>query len=208
MGYTNNEKLGIIAGCLIGDAGKSRSSFWYQHSLSQLDFALHKKSLIEQIIFKECSATIKHQGKYSSIRVYVKVSPLVGQLVGELWTGDQRTNKGIKILTKSFLDYLTPQGIALWYMDDGSMSYKKRDGTVRAMEITLNTYTSIEQNQTIIDYFREKWNLIWNINKSKNSFRMRMGTREGRKLFQIIRPYVIPSMAYKIRDFRTRRCGP
>ena len=105
-----------------------------------------------------------------------------------------------KIIPKEALEQLTLEGIAWWYMDDGSMSIKKIDGKPRGAEITLNTYLTAEENQTIIDFFQNQYNITWKLNKSRGKYRLRMGKKEGKKFFALIEPYIIDSMKYKI-DF-------
>ncbi len=193
------EVNGIISGALIGDAGKQRSTFYFRHSIKQLDFALHKKSLIDEALGSECSVRIKKDGLFPSVNVYVHAHPYVKRLVYELY-GDIKSNKGEKKITRCFLDNLTMRGIALWYMDDGSRSVKKRNEKPHSLEITLNTYLTKEENEIIILYFKEKWGILWNLNKSKGKYRLRMGTREGRKFFALIQPFIINSMNYKIKS--------
>ena len=48
------------------------------------------------------------------------------------------------------LNRLNALGIAIWYMDDGGLSQKKRNGVVHANELMLNTGLSKENNQIII----------------------------------------------------------
>jgi hypothetical protein len=83
-------------------------------------------------------------------------------------------------------------------MDDGSKSFKRRNGRIHAVEVTLNTYLSKEENEVIIGYFKDMWGVNWGLNKSKGRFRLRMGTQEAQKFFDLIRPYIIESMMYKV----------
>src|SRR5699024_917839 len=60
-----------------------------------------------------------------------------------------------KIISRKILDMLTIKGIALWYMDDGNLSAKKRNGKIHAYELFINTHEDRPTNQIIIDYFKE-----------------------------------------------------
>lgn len=104
------------------------------------------------------------------------------------------------IANRKILNRLTPLGIAIWYMDDGGLSQKKRNGIVHANELMLNTGLSKEDNQIIIDYFKEVWNIKFNQYKNKGVYRLACGTKEARKFVEIVKPYVeqVPSMLYKI----------
>lgn len=102
-----------------------------------------------------------------------------------------------KYITRECLDFLTPQGIAIWYMDDGSLVAHKRNGKIHAYEVLLNTYMSHEEHKIIIEYFKEVWDVQFAEVKNKNGYRLRCGTIEGRKFISIIDKYVIPIMQYK-----------
>ena len=104
----------------------------------------------------------------------------------------------IKTISRNVLNYLNPQGIAIWYMDDGCLSAKKRNGKIHAYELILNTYISYEDNQIIVDYFKEVWNINFTITRDKGKSRIRCGTREARKFIEIVKPYIVPCMEYKI----------
>jgi hypothetical protein len=106
--------------------------------------------------------------------------------------------EGVKSVTREVLNWLTPEGIAIWYMDDGSLSAKRRAGKIHAHELHLATYTSPEQNQIIIDFFRETYGICFTKRVNKGLYTLRCGTQEAKKFCELIREYVHPSMAYKL----------
>lgn len=178
---------------LLGDGGRCRNNFYIAHSTKQLDYALFKKDLLESITCKQVNVrqyAIKEG--YQAIRLEPKLIPLTRVLVKKLY------KDGVKTFSFKFLRYLTLQGLAIWFMDDGSKSFKKVNGKIRSVEVTLNTYLSKEENEIIISFFEEKWGIKWGLNKSKNHYRLRMGTKEARRFFVLIEPYIHDSMKYKI----------
>lgn len=187
------EQRGILAGMLLGDAGRDKKNLWLQHSHKQEDYILFKKKVLEQITGKPVNIrrwTTKEG--YSLIRIEPKLIPLTRVLVKKLYKG------GTKTITRKFLNLLTLQGIAIWFMDDGSKSFKKKNGNIHALEVTLNTYLPKEDNEIVISYFSEVWGFKWGLNKSKNYYRLRMGTREGKRFLSFIEPYIHESMLYKV----------
>jgi hypothetical protein len=102
------------------------------------------------------------------------------------------------VITPEFLNYLTLQGIAIWYMDKGSKSYQKRDNHIHALEVRLNTYTSRSENESIVNYFAEHWGFKWGLAKSPKGYRLRMGTQEGKRFFEFLGSYIHPSLLCKI----------
>ena len=196
MDYNVSSKIecrGIICGMLLGDGGRCRNNFSINHSTRQIEYALFKKELLERITGKKVNTRQwKTKFGYETIRVEPKLIPLTRVLVRKCY------KNGVKTFSEKFLNYLTLQGLAIWFMDDGSKSFKRIGSKVHAVEVTLNTYLSKEENEIIISFFKEKWDIQWGLNKSKDKFRLRMGTKEARKYFSLIEPYIIDSMRYKI----------
>ena len=99
-----------------------------------------------------------------------------------------------KTYTREMLNYLTPIGIAIWYMDDGSF-------TIVNSRVTLNIHTSEQQATVVQTYFKEKWGIEWGLAKDRNHIFLSITNLENReKLFNLIRPYVlqVPCMRYKL----------
>jgi hypothetical protein len=187
------EKRGIVCGMLLGDGGRCRNNFYIAHSLKQLDYALFKKELLEWITGKPVNTRQRFTKEgFGHIRLEPKLIPLTRVMVKKCYKG------GVKTVSPEFLRYLTLQGLAIWFMDDGSKSFKRIGGRIHAVEITLNTYLSKEENEVIISFFKEKWGIQWGLNKSKNHYRLRMGTKEARRFVALIEPYIYDSMKYKI----------
>ncbi len=187
------EQRGILAGMLLGDGGRCKNNFYIVHSPKQENYLLFKKQVLEQITGKPVN--IRHwltQEGYGQIRIEPKLIPLSRILVKKLYKGNRKT------VSRKFLNLLTPQGIAIWFMDDGSKSFKRKNGKIHALEVTLNTYVSKEENEIILSYFSEVWGLKWGLNKSKKHYRLRMGTNEGKRFFSFISPYIHERMLYKI----------
>lgn len=101
---------------------------------------------------------------------------------------------------RSLLNKLDALHLAILYMDDGGLAQKKREGRVVANELMLNTHTSRENNQVVIDYFLEVWGIRFSQVKNRGSYRLRCGTSEARKFLDIVRPFVqqVPSMSHKL----------
>jgi hypothetical protein len=182
-----------IIGMILGDGHiRDRGTICIRHAEQQKDYLLYKAKILglKQSKVVECHP-FDNSG-YPAWRLETRSNPLYKRLRKILYI------HGKKAITRKCLDYLDPIGISIWFQDDGSTSYKKRNGKIHAVELTLNTYVSKEENETIIAYFKERWNVSFGLNKSKGKHRLRAGTREGKKLVSLIEPYILPCMKYKI----------
>ena len=189
------EKIGVLLGMLLGDAGLTTSNnIYYGHSIKQKEYALFKKQLLDNITGKDSHISYITQYGYDAIRVYPKTSDIIKETISLLYINRKKN------ITKSVLDKVTLQGLAIWFMDDGSCSVGKHNGIPNGgLKVTLNTYLTLENNQELIEYFRDVWQINWYNNYSKGKYRLGMGTKESRKFFDLIKPYVIPEMQYKLK---------
>ena len=106
-----------------------------------------------------------------------------------------------KTVSRKLLDKLDAKGIAIWYMDDGSISWRKnKQGVPKSNILTICTCTTKEQNQIIIDYFSEVWNVRFGQRKMGNQFALVCSTGEARKFIDIVSPTVseVECMKYKL----------
>ncbi len=99
-------------------------------------------------------------------------------------------DKKIKVLPKHIFDLLNPRSIAVWFMDDGS---NVGNG------ITLNThgFSKFEQER-IVDFFKESFELNPTVVRDRTKWKISFGKYDFEKFISIVRPHIIPSMAYKI----------
>lgn len=195
------ENKAILIGLSIGDGCvKSRKDKRYNYTQNSIEF-IHSEKQKEYIEYK---ADLLHSifgGKRPNVRFFINNGfPAYSMM---------KTDKYLKIIydlmyfnnkkriTRRCLDYLTPQALAIWYMDDGNLAKKKRNGKIHAYELYLNTFVTDEEHDIIIEYFKEKWNVNFSKVKNNGGYRLRCGTIEARKFIKIIDDFVIPSMKYK-----------
>ena len=95
-------------------------------------------------------------------------------------------NSGKKIINQSVLNQLDTLGIAVWYCDDGY--YDPENHTV---EIHTEGF-SIEENQILKEWFRNKCNLNVNfkIGHSKNKVILRFPIKEADKFLNLVKEHI------------------
>lgn len=104
---------------------------------------------------------------------------------------------GKKKIGSKYLNYLTPEGLAIWYMDDGSTYIDKTRPNVFTCEIY--THTPKEETEYIIDYFKRKWDIQFHLHKKANEqWTIRCYTVNAAKFISLIRPFVPQCMDYKV----------
>lgn len=189
-----NKKDQLIYSMLLGDGWLCKKDLRIQHSEKQLNYLKWKrKLLIKEGI--DCG-TIKYRNNngFPAFYFYTKSYSFIESFKKKNYNPD----KTACVLNN--LNNLTPFSIAVWYMDDGGLSQKYRDGKLLANELMLNTGLSKEENQIIIDYFKNVWGIQFSQCKNRSVYRLRCGTKEARKFADIVKPYVIanPELHYKL----------
>lgn len=113
--------------------------------------------------------------------------------------------EGKKRVTQKILSALSPLSLALWYMDDGSLTVaknclnKKNKQVYGGRWLTLSTHSFTEKEHKMMQkYFIDKWNIKWHIYKDNYGYYLKCNIGEGMKFFEIIYPYIVPCMFYKI----------
>lgn len=108
-----------------------------------------------------------------------------------------------KIGNRKLLNRLSAKEIAIWYMDDGHINYRKTNNKIHGFYIKIATCLPKDELQVIIDYFKEVWNIefyMFHEGKKQDSFSLCCGTKEGIKFINLVKQYVeqVPSMIHKI----------
>jgi hypothetical protein len=180
---------------VLGDAHikAKRYTLAINHGARQEAYLHYKAGILEQLQKAPIKVRPFDNSGYPGVRMETQRRPLYRRLRRLFYEPTGR-----KRVTRKALDYLDPRGIAIWYMDDGSVSAKRRNGKIHAYELTLNTYIPRDKNELIIRYFAETWDLQFGLNLSKGKWRLRMGTRQARRLAQFVAPYIVPTMRYKV----------
>ena len=103
-----------------------------------------------------------------------------------------------KTVTNSMANKINKIGLALWYLDDGSLKHRDdNSGCNPHVVISSNAYTK-EENEILINMLKNKFGIDCNIRREKDKYWCIYITVEGTKrLFEIIGDYIPMSMKYK-----------
>lgn len=194
-------KKALLIGLILGDGHlnpNSGTALEISHSYKQYDYIVYKAKLISKLL--NCKEPKLYHRK-------------------DLYHDEYKLSKGhryfrilykwiyknkVKTFSKHILSYLTPEAIALWWMDDGShgIDRNKTTGRIRAHSFHLYTYTSLEDTENIIWLFSTYGIKMYKIAKVMKDgsikYYLKCRTKEGRKLSNLLRPHILPSLQYKI----------
>ena len=209
----NKESRNLLIGLLIGDGTISNNNvFKIAHCEAQKDYLEWKINQLKSCGIRNngIKSYIKTKGFNIGVPVYytqLNTIPFIKVLKRVFY-------KGKKIIgNRKLLNRLSAKEIAIWYMDDGHINIRKDKGRPCGFYIKISTCEPKQEVQTIIDYFKEQWNInfyMYHEGKKEDSYSLCCGTKEGLKFIDIIKPYVlqVPSMIHKITYDLTQRHRP
>jgi len=174
------------------------------HSPKQREYLLYKSELLRDMF-----------GGKHSVRQYKVFLPKTGkQYVQHKLSKSNKYfvtlkkllyDNGTKRFTSRALSMLTPHGIAIWYMDDGSPRINiNKQGNVSSVATDIATNCSLDEVNTIIDYFSNEHGIEFKKRRDKkcateSQYSIQANTNETKKFCKLIDKHIIPSMQYKLK---------
>ena len=186
----------MIIGSLLGDARLECRSIGVRspvtarlrvhHGAKQKEYVLWKYTALQNAVSKEPREISWNNPKRNLHEVswyfHTKSFEELGILYHYFYE-----NK-VKTLPKNIFDVLNEQMLAVWFMDDGSHNGKN---------LTLSTHSfSRDDQEKIRKCLKEKFGVESTIVKDRHQWKI--GINKFENFISIIKPYVIPSMNYKV----------
>lgn len=205
----NNVDRGILVGMVLGDGclrvrdrliGKyinHQSELRIKHSYKQRVYLEYKAELVRKIFGGNATTkdtTVNLKGKVHNQVLFVKSNPYFRTLRSVMYPNGKKT------YTEQCLNYLTPNGIAIWYMDDGSAHINtNKNGWVSSCFTIISTCCSLPEVELIIKYFSEIHDIsIKKMYQKDKYWSIRMNTEASQKFAKLVSPFIIPEMRYKL----------
>lgn len=187
VGSLTQLQLSIIIGSILGDGyiriikGRSDAFLEINHSIKAKEYVDWKFASLKSICISPPKQRIIDETR-TAYRFFTKQHQEISDLYSRFYVN------GRKIIPSSLV--LNPIILAIWYMDDGSKS-RKHDVYLNTQQFSLN------HQKILISKLREM-GLKARLNKDKKYYRIRFLKESVEKLNDIIYPFIIPSMKYKL----------
>lgn len=187
VGSLTQLERSIIIGSILGDgylrivSGRKNALLEINHSITQSAYVDWKYSRLKELC-KSGPVIRKSNGTRIAYRFTTRQHPELSELHRLFYIND------IKMIPDSLV--LDPMMIAVWYMDDGSKC--------RESDVYLNTQQFSEIDQKKLINLLRIMKIESSLNRDKTYQRIRINKSSLPRFFEIISPYVVPSMAYKL----------
>ncbi len=183
MGSLTEEQSSVVVGTLLGDGYmrcKNNAHLQITHSLKQKKLVIWKYNKLKNLV--RTKPTYYFNNGRNCYRFFTRSLESLTPFYKQFY------KKGVKIIPKDLsLDNLA---LAVWFMDDGSKSYNT---------VYLNSQQfSVEQQNRLIKFLKNNFGIESTLNKDKEYFRIRIRVKSIGTFINLVKPFVIPSLKYKL----------
>lgn len=184
MGSLTKRQTSIVVGKLLGDGSlrkKTNTLLEINHSFKERDYVSWLYSELSAFVTTPPKLRMSGKNRFAFRFTTVSLEAL-NPLYEEFYS-----KKEYKSVPESLK--LDPLILAIWLMDDGS---KDRDS------LYLNTQQFDLHDQQLLLKKLSDIKLIGFLNKDKKYFRIRLLKESSLRLIELIDPYILDSMRYKV----------
>ena len=166
------------------------------HGIQQRAYCEFKCSLVNRLLDRNATVNIVANGPGGQYQAaHFTVSHPYFKLL-KRWTYPE----GKKTFNQLWLDHLTPEGVALWYMDDGHARINLNSaGRVSSVATNIATCCPEAEAELICRWFRDKHQIFWKPFREKGNWSIAANTAASRDFAHLVQPYIIEPMLYKLR---------
>lgn len=201
----SSELKGFLTGLMYGDGfiekGVTKRSFKiktiYKDFAEKIKSNFDECNVFETKIFFHNGYTKNNVNHKDWYELSIKSHPYFAKKYHHFY--DDYKNR---IASKESLNWLTPMGLAYWYMSDGYICLVgKTKGFIRDRRIDFCTDRySLETINKMREMLMKKFNISTSIIKRNNFYRIRIKKESYLTFYQLVSPYIIeiPSMHYKL----------
>jgi hypothetical protein len=189
----SEEQRAVVVGSLLGDANLcgnwSETNYRLQirHSEKQSEYVAWKYQQLQSIVL----TPPKLYEKTRCVHFRTVSHPTLTNIHSMFY------QEGKKIISPKICEQLSnPLVIAVWFMDDGNARIENE----KLYGFHLNTQSFTEnENMLLAEALNKNWGIECRLHKNKKHKRLYIGGMKNYSNFRrVIRPYILPSLAYKL----------
>lgn len=191
----------LIYGSLMGDGKKvSVNAVGFGHGKSQREYLMWKFNELYSVVSKNSLKRYTYLDKRYNTegeewRCYTHANSDIEIIINNFY------KSGKKEISKEILNNITPFGVAVWFMDDGTTDFYWNTPKKPIVSFCTESFSQCSC-ELIKNWFKEKYNISVTLKerKLKNSigYRIIINNESVNDFFDLIRPYILPYFLYKI----------
>ena len=183
-------------GC-IEQAERGNFRLAITHESSHEDYLYWKASIVNQVTSWSINPTTKGNNTFNKDGNYLRLRSSAHPWFTKVYDRFYAP-LGRKSIDPHALKLLGPLGLSILYQDDGSYHYSKDAGhNILIHKLCFSKLELEALSKTIVD----KFGVIFRVNRCDSKglgYRLRMRAKDKDRFFELIYPYIVPSMLYKV----------
>ncbi len=191
----NQIQRSILTGMLLGDGhlemqtGARTYRLKVEHSIRQREYVEWLYEQFKNLVHGQLYIRVKHlNGKQFASTGFTTYSLGSFRFYGQQFYVGRK-----KIIPKMISKLLDPVALAIWFMDDGS--FKSDHHKTYIIHAIGYGKKDLELIKSVLE---KKFGIEVGLHKQYERWRLYVYSRSAEKFAQLIRPYIIPSMEYKL----------
>jgi recombination protein RecA len=183
VGSLTEQQRSLIIGSLLGDGAmrcKVNALLEINHCYEQREYVDWKYRLLANFVATPPKAR-QGNGSRRAYRFTTRSLPVLTPFYEAFYRGGRKAIPRI---------VLTPLTLAVWFMDDGSKSY-------RALYLNTQQF-DLESQQLLITLLKEQWDINASFNRDKHYYRIRMAVSSVKRFRKIIENHLLEQFEYKL----------
>ncbi len=185
----------ILIGMILGD-GHLEKLYTPELSRLKVEHSYKQKEYVNWL-YNEFKNWVRTKPKEKTKKVWGKVHKNYGfctyghRLLGNYQSDFYSEKK--KVIPDKLFKSITSLSLAVWFMDDGSIKSNRHKG------IFLNTQSFIQKDvKKLQNVLQNKFGISSTTRKDGLNEQIYLGGKSGEEFIKLIKPYIIPSLVYKI----------
>jgi len=186
-----------VYGSLLGDGsikfggrkGNKNAFFAIDQSERHKQYVKFQYYIMKEFVNRAIKSRVDKRPNRQNIYYFRTIShPIFTRLYKEIYPSN------IKTISSRWLKRLTPFSLAIWHMDDGSVTQ-----STHMLRISTESF-SHKELLVMKNFLKKKWDILPKIYPSsrKHKYILVFNAKERNKFFSLIEPYIIPGMLFKI----------
>lgn len=198
-----NDLKQLVIGSLLGDGSFVKSSsessgccLSIGHSMKQYEYLSYKFNILKkyELVNENSIYTHTHTDlrfkvpKYTDCRFRSRVNPLFTYIRNKAY------KEGKKNIDLDIIEDIDALGLAIWYMDDGSVTNKS---------CTFSTCSfDVKSQQRLSDFLLGRFGLHFTVEQKAPC--LYLSSEDFPKFLDIVSPYILPILQYKLMPYKNR----
>ncbi len=189
------EQKEILIGMILGDATLEKNGNYVRlrvdHSRDQKDYLEWKHQKLKGLTSGKPRLVLGYHSKVDKVYQKWHFSTYTIRELNKYWEIFYKQNrKAVPVSIRKLL--YSPLSLAVWYMDDG---YKRND--CNALRISTDSFLKYEQKY-LVKCLKDNFGIESRLHKKGERWNIYIPQSQSEKFCKIIKPYIVPSMNYKI----------